>query len=114
MKEEIQFYLSQYNERIQQLFVELRELIFQSIPCEGETEIEEKLWAKLPSYYMGDRFVRLIAFKDHINIEAKKILEYKECLEKFKITPKGMLQIDSNQSIPKGPLHKIFKETLLG
>lgn len=55
--------------------------------------MKEKLWAKLPSYYIEDKFIRLIPFKDHINIEAKSILQYKKELKEFKITLKGMLQI---------------------
>ena len=31
------------------------------------------MWAKLPTYYVGESFVRLIPFKDHINIEAKAV-----------------------------------------
>lgn len=33
--------------------------------------IEEKMWAKIPSYYYGEKFVRIIPFKDHINVEAE-------------------------------------------
>ena len=65
-----------YTDEIQQLFCELRILIIQSVSC----DIEEKLWAKIPSYYDGDRFIRLIPFKDHINIEAAAIIENKDTL----------------------------------
>lgn len=27
-------------------------------------------WAKLPSYYCGEKFIRIIPFKDHINIKS--------------------------------------------
>lgn len=43
------------------MFYQLRELLLRDIPC----EIEEKLWAKLSSYF-------------RININAKAILEHKE------------------------------------
>jgi hypothetical protein len=109
MNEYIQDYIAKYSGEIQQLFIELRKLINQSVPY----EIEEKLWAKLPSYYIGDRFIRIIPFKDHINIEAIAIMEHKYQLEQFKITPKGMLQIYPNQIIPINVLQTIFKETLL-
>lgn len=70
------------------------------------------MWAKLPSYYVGEHFVRLIPFKDHINIEAKQIVYHKDKLTGYKITPKGMLQIYPNQNIPHDMLMKIFYETL--
>lgn len=60
----------------------LRQLVFESAVCEPE----ETLWAKLPSYYVGEAFVRLI--------------------------PKGMLQIYLNQDIPTKALKKIFAESL--
>ncbi|ROR29225.1 hypothetical protein EDD66_103161 [Mobilisporobacter senegalensis] len=110
MNGDIQEYITKYCDEIQKLFYELRRLIIQSVPC----EIEEKLWAKLPSYYIGDRFIRIIPFKDHINIEAGAIMEHKHQLEQFKITPKGMLQIHLNQSIPSNVLATIFNETLIG
>lgn len=72
------------------------------------------MWAKLPSYYAGERFVRLIPFKEHINIEAQAILLHKEELAGYKITPKGMLQIYVNQNVPKDILAQIFAETLGG
>lgn len=110
MNKETQDYIKKYSEETQKLFIELRNLIIQSIPC----KIEEKLWAKLPSFYIGDRFIRIIPFKDHINIEASAIVAHKHQLEQFKITPKGMLQIYLNQSIPHDALQTIFRETLLG
>ncbi len=109
MNQDIQNLIEKYPEDIQSLFTELRELVIKSIPF----EIEEKLWAKLPSYYTGQNFVRIIPFKDHINIEAAAILEHKSQLEGFKITPKGMLQIYLNQNIPYSILKDIFIETLI-
>lgn len=109
MNEDIQDYIKKYCVEIQQLFIELMNLIIQSVPY----EIDEKLWAKLPSYFIGDRFIRIIPFKDHINIEAAAIMEHKYQLQQFKITRKGMLQIYLNQNIPTNVLQTIFKETLL-
>ena len=70
------------------------------------------MWAKLPSYCIGDSFVRLIPFKDHINIEAKAVSEYKEALSGYKVTPKGMLQIFLGQDVPVDVLKQIFTHTL--
>lgn len=109
MNEDIQKYIQKYCSEIKSLFVELRELIIQSVP----NEIEEKLWANLPSYYVGKKFIRIIPFKDHINIEAEAILEHKHQLQQFKITPKGMLQIYVNQNIPVDVLTKVYSKTLI-
>lgn len=109
MNENIQNYIDKYSEEVQVLFSEIRELIIKSVPC----KLEEKLWAKLPSFYIDDKFVRLIPFKDHINIEAAAIIEHKAQLQQYKITPKGMLQIYINEDIPYAVLQTVFKESLL-
>ncbi|MGN0250388.1 MAG: hypothetical protein ACI4EH_03350 [Oliverpabstia sp.] len=64
--------------------------------------------AKLPSYYVDESFVRLIPFKDHINIEAKAAIQHKEELACYKITPKGMVQIYLKQDITYDILKQIF------
>lgn len=110
MSEDIQNYINRYSNEIKQLFIKIREQIMESIPCEAE----ERLWAKLPSYYVGDKFVRLILFKDHINIEAAALLSHKTELEQYKMTPRGMLQIYLNQEIPVSLFQTVFQETLMG
>ena len=101
-------YLQKYSDEIVDLFMELRSIIYDSVSA----EIQEMLWAKLPSYYIGESFVRLIPFKDHINIEAKAILAHREELSNYKITPKGMLQIYLKQDIPVDVLKRVLAETL--
>ena len=108
MNEQIKEYLEKYPDEVIEMYNTLRQLIFDSVSCEPE----ETLWAKLPSYYIGEAFVRLIPFKDHINIEAKAVSEYKEVLIGYKITPKGMLQIFLKQDIPTDVLKRIFADTL--
>ena len=107
--QEIQELLGSYSTDIQKLFYRIRDLIFRNI----DENIEEKLWAKLPSYYLGNRFIRIIPFKDHINIEAKAILDYAGQLDNYKVTPKGMLKIYLKQELPESILVPIFKSTLL-
>ena len=109
MREEIQSYLGKYNEEIQDLFIAIRELIIKSTLC----EIEEKMWAKLPSFYVKDKFIRVIPFKDHVNIQTPVIIKYKSQLEQYRITPQGMLQIYLNQEIPYDILQLIFMESLI-
>ena len=108
MNEQIKEYLEKYPSEIIEIYNTLRKLIFDSAPSEPQ----ETLWAKIQSYYVGDSFVRLIPFKDHINIEAKAILEHKEALSEYKVTPKGMLQVFIKQEISEDILKKIFAETL--
>ena len=107
MTENVQGYIDHYSAEVQKLYMQLRNLIYDSTPM----DIEEKLWAKIPSYYVGGAFVRLIPFKKYINIEASAIVLYREELSDYKITPKGMLQIRTDQNIPT-ILKRIFIETL--
>ena len=108
MNEQVKDYIDKYPSEIIDMYLNLRKMIFDSVSC----ELEETLWAKLPSYYAGESFVRLIPFKDHINIEAQAVIQHKEELACYKITPKGMLQIYLKQDIPYEVLKKIFTETL--
>jgi len=108
MNEQIKEYIAKYPSGIIEMYHVLRKLIFDSV----SSEPQETVWAKLPTYSVGESFVRLIPFKDHINIEAKAVSENMEMLSGYKVTPKGMLQIFLNQDIPAELLHKIFSETL--
>lgn len=108
MTKQVREYIEKYPSEIIDMYDTLRKLIFDSI----SSEPQETMWANLPSYYVEESFVRLIPFKDHINIEAISILKHKEELTSYKITPKGMLQIFLNQDIPADVLRQIFAETL--
>ena len=110
MNEQVRELLEKYPSEMIAMYHNLRTMIYESVFCEPE----ERLWAKLPSYYVGDSFVRLIPFKDHINLEAQAVIQHKDDLEGYKITPKGMLQISVKQEIPCDVLMKIVKETLEG
>lgn len=110
MNEQIKDYIEKYPSEIIDVYNNLRKTVSDSVSC----ELEEKLWAKLPSYYVGDSFVRIIPFKNHINIEAKAVIRHKEELAGYKITPKGMVQIYSKQDILYEVLKQIFAETLEG
>jgi hypothetical protein len=108
VNEQIKEHLTKYPREILDMYYDIRQLIFDSV-C---TEPTEALWAKLPSYYAGEAFVRIIPFKDHIKIEAKAIAEYREALAAYKLTPKGMLQIFLKQELPADVLKEIFAKTL--
>lgn len=109
MDVQVKEYIGKYPEEIVAMYACLSGLILESVTCEPE----EKLWAKLPSFYVGDNFIRLIPFKDHMNIEAQAITKYANELAGYKITPKGMLQLYLKQEVPAEVLKKIFAETLL-
>ena len=108
MNEQVKDLLDKYPSEIIDMYNNLRQIIFDSVSCEPE----ETLWAKLPSFYVGESFVRLIPFKDHINVEAQAVNQHKEELGGYKITPKGMLQIFLKQDIPTYVLKRIFADTL--
>lgn len=109
MSQEIEEYISKYPEEIVRLFMEIRAAVFsiEGIP------VEEKLWAKLPSYYYREKYVRIIPFKNYINIEAAGLAKHRSELEGFKFTPKGMLQIPLHQAIPSDVLKTVFSDTYL-
>ena len=108
MNEQVKEYIDKYPNEIIDMYNSLRQIVYDSVSYEPE----ETLWAKLPSYYVGEFFVRLIPFKDHINIEAQAVIQHKEELAGYKITPKGMVQICLEQDIPDEVLKQIFAETL--
>lgn len=108
MNEQVKEYLNKYPDEIVDMFHELRQLIFDNASCEPE----ETLWAKLPTYNVGEAFVRLIPFKDHINVEAQAVLQHTDELAGYKITPKGMVQLYVKQEMPVEVLKRVFAETL--
>ena len=108
MNEQVRAYLTRYPQEIVDMYDQLRTMIY---AC-ASREPEEMLWAKLPSYYVGASFVRLIPFKDHINIEAQAVLRHADALAGYRITPKGMVQVYLKQAIPCDVLKQIFTETL--
>ena len=108
MNEQVKAIIEKFPPETIALFGQLRQLIFQS----ASSEPQEALWARMPTYSVGGAFVRLIPFRDHINVEATAILRHKDELAGYKLTPKGMLQIGTGQLIPEDALKEIFAETL--
>lgn len=109
MNEDILIKLNSCSAGTRELFLRLRDAVYRSV----DADVEEKMWAGLPSYYVGERFVRLIPFKDHVNVEAKAVVWHKAELQGYELTPKGMLQIYLAQDVPS-VVERIFKETLQG
>lgn len=99
--------ISHFSEDIRKIFGQVRDIVYSVAP-----EAEEKMWAGLPSYYVGEKFIRVIPFKDHLNIEAVGLINHKSGLKDYKFTPKNMLQIFVGQSIPTEVLTAAFRESL--
>ena len=108
MNEQVEAHLAQYPAEIAALFHALRQMILECAPG----PVDEKLWARLPSYYVGELFIRLIPFKDHINVEAAAIPLHRQDFPLCKLTPKGMLQLRPGQEYPRQMLAQSFQETL--
>ena len=100
--------LEQYSAATKKRFEELFQIVEAVSPPNGSAQ----LWAKLPSYYVGEQFIRLIPFQDHINIQASAVNAHRSELAGYKITPKGMLQIYNNQPIPTEVFRSIVRESL--
>ena len=66
MDEQAEVYMQKYPKSVVDLFLSLRQTIYDSVTG----VLTEKMWARMASYFFGDKFVRLIPFQDHINIEA--------------------------------------------
>lgn len=108
MNQEIKQYFENYPPEIMDLCFAVREVIV-SLP---QLQTEEKMWAKLPSFYCGSRFVRIIPFKNHVNIEASGFALHREELDGYRFTPKGMLQLFPKQAIDMQLLQRVFLDTL--
>ncbi len=108
MQEDILKKISLLNEVSKNRFEYLRKLIYDS--C--DKDIEEKLWAGLPSYYVGDKFIRLIPFKNYINIEAIGIKYNLDRLKGYTLTPKLMIKLSNEDKINEDLFKDIFKNTL--
>lgn len=100
---EITEYFAKYEpEKVERLEI-IRTLIHECIP-----EINEKMWTKVPCFYTDNVTFVIRVFGDHINFITDKVIQYKDELVEYKITPKGMLQLFDNQELPLGTMKKII------
>ncbi len=119
MNKEFCVALEKLDKQTVSLFTELDTLLHKSLT----EQPDEKLWSKLPMYYIGNRSIILAPFNGHVNIVSNAAISHKtevfinavashrDQLKDYKITPRGMLQIFCGQEIPKELLAKIFRET---
>jgi uncharacterized protein YdhG (YjbR/CyaY superfamily) len=100
--QEITEYFSKYEPYKCERLESIRSLIHDSIP-----DINEKMWTKVPCFYIDKRSIVIRVFEDHINFIADTVIQYKDELSNYKITPKGMLQIYDHQELPLDTMRKI-------
>ena len=101
--QEITDYFNKYDDIKTAKLETIRTIIHENIQ-----DIQEKLWTKVPCFYKGKRMILIRVFDDHINFIADSVVQYKDELKDYKITPKGMLQIFDNQELPEETLKKII------
>ena len=100
-------YIDQYSGLKKERLQVIRNLIHEAVP-----EIQEKMWAKIPTFYMGKSKIQFLAFKDHINIFASGIPANSDALTGFAITDKGTLKISDMQDNPVDILKSIFAQSI--
>jgi uncharacterized protein YdhG (YjbR/CyaY superfamily) len=100
---EITDYLGNYETIKKERLETIRTLIHKGIP-----EIHEKMWTKVPCFYTDKATIVIRVFDNHINFISDSVVQYKDELLEYKITPKGMLQIFDNQELPLDTLKKII------
>ncbi len=108
MNNEIQNFLKKYPVEIQDIFYTLRNIIYSL-----SLDIKEKMFINLPSYYYGDKFVRIIPFKEYVNIQALGFALNEKDFEGYTFSPKGMIQITPNDTINEEKFKKAFKDSLI-
>lgn len=101
--QEITDYFNKYEDIKKAKLETIRTIIHENIQ-----DVQEKLWTKVPCFYKGKRTILIRVFDDHINFIADSVVQYKDELNDYKITPKGMLQIFDNQELPEETLKKII------
>jgi uncharacterized protein YdhG (YjbR/CyaY superfamily) len=101
--DEITGYIAKYETAKKERLETIRIMIHESI-----TGIHEKLWTKVPCFYTDKTKIVIRVFDDHINLAADSVIQYKDELMEYVITPKGMLQIFDDQELPSVTLRKIF------
>lgn len=102
-------FISKYPKEIQDLFNDLENVI--DVTCDQKYIIEKKLYANIPSFYVNEKFIRLIPFKDHINLEASGIKLYLSELTDFSLTPKFMLKLNNKNKLSIDLLKRIINST---
>lgn len=101
--EEITKYFAKYGSDKKERLDIIRNLIHDNL-----LNINEKMWTKVPCFYIEEMMIVLRVFDDHINFIADTVIDHKEALKDYKITPTGMLQIFDDQELPVDTLKKII------
>jgi uncharacterized protein YdhG (YjbR/CyaY superfamily) len=106
--QEVTDYILQYEGEKAERLERIRGILHEEVP-----EIKEKLWTKVPCFYIDKKTIVIRVFKDHINLFAEGTTQYKDELADYSITPKGALQIFDQQDLPEKVLGKIVRDSFL-
>lgn len=97
-------YLVEYPLESQNRYHQVKDLI-NSI----EPDITPYMWGGVPTFQRGNHYVRIIVFKDHLNINTSIGISVKELNPTYIITPKGMVQIFHHESLDIDWLKTLFQ-----
>lgn len=101
----IEEYLGKFDASVRTRFYEIQSILLECGAKEG------RLWAGLPSFYAGDRVIRVLVFGDHVNVESPHAIDFQSLLPEYRFTPKGMLQLFHDQALPIEILRQIAFKT---
>ena len=94
---EVEKYIEQFPEKVQQILLKIREIIFTEVP-----NVEEKISYGMPGFYVsGKPLVYFAAYKNHIGFYATPNghERFEKELSKYK-QGKGSVQFPLSQEIP--------------
>lgn len=109
-------YISNLNEASKVMYYQIKSLIFRANP-----EVCETIFVSNPYYYLKQYeemkrhhrpSIMLVFFKDHVNVFAHAIKQYKSKLEIYKITDKETLQIYYDKPLLENILIEIFEKSM--
>ncbi|HBD93740.1 MAG TPA: hypothetical protein DC057_06170 [Spirochaetia bacterium] len=103
MKVEIQHYISQFPENIQQKLLRIREILYEEVP-----DADEAIKYQLPTIIWHGNLIHYGAFKNHIGIyPSPNVLEQlKEEIKEY-TTSKGAIQFNNVKELPEDLIRKI-------
>jgi hypothetical protein len=109
-------YYNHLNEFGKAMYTQLRSLIYQD-----NTNVCETLFVSNPYYYLKQYegikphfrpSIMMVFYKDHVNIFAHAVKEYKARLEIYKVTDKETLQIYYDKPLLNGILIELFEKSI--
>ena len=101
-------YIAKAAKGAQPILLKLREFIKETLP-----KCEEKIWYKVPFYFINDEIVGFAVLKKHVTVGIGPAVMTETEREKLEIagyhTGKGTFQIQFDQKIPTEELKRLLK-----